>query len=356
MITYYPSYYKDFKCIASKCKTSCCSAGWEICIDEETANFYKSIPGIFGNKLREKIDYNGQAKFILTSDGRCPFLNEDNLCDIYTTLGEKYLCQICTEHPRFYECFNDIIECGIGIYCEEACRIILSQEKDFTMYEEETNEIINLDYNKKVFKYLYENRSKIFKYLSDKSLSINQRVADILWFANILQQNIDSDMLDEEDIFSVSSTTEKNIEPIINYLLSLEPNDTKWFDYLNESLKIYTDNLDKYDTFVKENPNVSMYIQNLAIYYIYRYFLRGIYDEDVLSRVKFMAISVAIINILFFCEWIKKDSALSIMDCVWIAKKYAEEIECNDDNVMNLHIASYKMNAFSIENLLGLFI
>ena len=43
MIIEYPSYYKAFKCTASRCKTSCCSAGWEILIDKETADFYKSV-------------------------------------------------------------------------------------------------------------------------------------------------------------------------------------------------------------------------------------------------------------------------------------------------------------------------
>lgn len=39
-----PKYFKDFHCIASICKDSCCSAGWEIDIDEETANIYNKTP------------------------------------------------------------------------------------------------------------------------------------------------------------------------------------------------------------------------------------------------------------------------------------------------------------------------
>ena len=79
MLIEYPSYYKEFNCIASKCKNSCCSAGWEILIDKETANFYKSVHGKFGKRLRSKIDFSKQTKFKLDKDGRCPFLNEDNL-------------------------------------------------------------------------------------------------------------------------------------------------------------------------------------------------------------------------------------------------------------------------------------
>lgn len=45
-----PSYYKDFKCIANKCRHSCC-IGWEIDIDDETFDFYKSVKGDFGKNL-----------------------------------------------------------------------------------------------------------------------------------------------------------------------------------------------------------------------------------------------------------------------------------------------------------------
>lgn len=355
MIIEYPSYYKAFKCTASRCKTSCCSAGWEILIDKETADFYKSVPGKFGDKLRSKIDFSKQTKFKLESKGKCPFLNDNNLCDIYINLGEDHLCQICTEHPRFYECFKDRIECGLGIYCEEACRIILSQENEFTTYTEETSEIYNCEYNEKIYNYLCDNRSKIFKYLSYTSIDLNQRIADILWFANTLQQNIDSDMLDDEDIFNVSSVEEKNIEPLFMYLLKLVPNDSRWFDYLNDSIEIYKNNIEKFHIFEKQNPEIQKYLQNLAIYYIYRYFLRGVYSEDILSPVKFMAFNIAIIKTLFFSKWIE-NGTLNFSDCIYIVRRYAEEIECNDDNILNIHIACYEIENFSTEHLLSLFV
>lgn len=355
MIIEYPSYYKDFNCIASKCKTSCCSAGWEILIDKETADYYKSVSGEFGKRLRTQIDFSKQTKFKLNPDGRCPFLNDNNLCDIYINLGEDHLCQICTEHPRFYECFKDRIECGLGIYCEEACRIILSQDNKFTTYTEETAEEFDCDYNEEVYEYLRINRAKIFDYLSEKSISLNQKIADILWFANTIQQNIDSDMLDDEDIFHVSSIEPKNIEPHFKYLLNLEQNDSNWFDYLNDSLELYKRNINKFELFEKQNPDLEKYLQNLAIYYIYRYFLRGIYSEDILSPVKFLALNIAIIKTLFFCKWIE-NGKIEFSDCIFIVKKYAEEIECNDDNILNLHIACYEIGDFSTENLLSLFV
>ena len=39
---YAPSYYKNFTCIADKCKHSCC-VGWEIAIDKTTLNKYEAL-------------------------------------------------------------------------------------------------------------------------------------------------------------------------------------------------------------------------------------------------------------------------------------------------------------------------
>ena len=49
-----PDYYNKFKCIANRCKHSCC-IGWEIDIDDETFEYYEDIDSDFGNRLRENI-------------------------------------------------------------------------------------------------------------------------------------------------------------------------------------------------------------------------------------------------------------------------------------------------------------
>ena len=60
MKLYMPKYYQDFHCIAGECKDSCCSAGWEIDIDENTANLYKNVDGEFGKKLKKHINFNNR--------------------------------------------------------------------------------------------------------------------------------------------------------------------------------------------------------------------------------------------------------------------------------------------------------
>ena len=78
MITAYPEYYKEFSCIASRCRHNCC-IGWEIDIDPETAEKYRDVGGERGERMKNFIEWCGEPHFILGEGERCPFLNERNL-------------------------------------------------------------------------------------------------------------------------------------------------------------------------------------------------------------------------------------------------------------------------------------
>ena len=127
MKTFAPNYYRAFRCIADKCRHSCC-IGWDVYIDEETQEKYRNMGGEIGERVRAHLcEKEDGVCFSMCENGNCPFLNERGLCDIILAKGEGYISEICTEHPRFYNFFSDRTEVGLGLSCEEAARIILSQ-------------------------------------------------------------------------------------------------------------------------------------------------------------------------------------------------------------------------------------
>lgn len=125
MNIYVPDYYPAFRCIASRCRHTCC-AGWEIDIDGESLARYDRMSGTFGERLRRCISREGAPHFALTEGGRCPLLNDDNLCALIIHEGEGALCQICRDHPRFRNYYSGRVEMGLGLVCEAAARLILS--------------------------------------------------------------------------------------------------------------------------------------------------------------------------------------------------------------------------------------
>ena len=73
-----PSFFDQFKCIGSACTDTCC-AGWEIEVDETTAEGYLAEKGAFGDRLRREIGSEPGEYFFKLQDNRCPFLNKENL-------------------------------------------------------------------------------------------------------------------------------------------------------------------------------------------------------------------------------------------------------------------------------------
>ncbi len=168
-----PKYYKEFTCIADRCRHSCC-IGWEIDVDSEAQVKYKEITHSYGENIRKSICYEGTPHFALGENDRCPHLDERGLCRIITNLGEDCLCHICREHPRFYNDTPRGREAGLGISCEEACRIILTSDDYREM------EIIGEAEGKPFTEFdPFPIREKLFAVLSDRTLPYPERLERI---------------------------------------------------------------------------------------------------------------------------------------------------------------------------------
>lgn len=300
MKTFAPKYYKDFKCIGKKCRHNCC-IGWEIDIDNDTFESYKHIKGDFGKKLERNIAFNGgTACFKLSKNGRCPFLNGSNLCEIILKLGENNLCQICTDHPRFRSFYNGRTEMGIGLCCEEACRLIVTQEQPFELVLiDEDNEIALYDETEEMF---YESRDKIFKILMS-SFSLKERIDCIL-------AEFDIDF------------SQKAFEEWVEIFLNFEILDKSWADLLIKAKKQNKSNSTL-------SPQAEKAFENLFIYFIYRHLGESIYDGKFTGRLLFSVLS---------CYMIHKvcNNSLTFDNIIEISRMYSAEIEYSDENLMAL--------------------
>ena len=78
-----PNFYDAFHCTAAACSDTCC-AGWEIDVDLDTVEYYENLEGELGDRLREELcDLpDGTVCFRLGENERCPFLDDDNLCEL----------------------------------------------------------------------------------------------------------------------------------------------------------------------------------------------------------------------------------------------------------------------------------
>jgi len=184
-----PSYMQDFKCIASECEETCC-AGWYIAIDEATYKKYKKVKVPEMKKRLEKdlVVKKGQvggalAAKIKLKNNRCAFLAKDNLCDIYTQLGESYLSETCKMYPRNTNQVGEQVELSLALSCPEAARQILLREKPILFKEETLGKLpivgAHLKINSKDPKYFEDFiipiRKIIIEVLQDKQLTFKEK-------------------------------------------------------------------------------------------------------------------------------------------------------------------------------------
>ena len=114
-----PDYYSKFRCIAGRCRHTCCK-GWEIDVDEE------SLPRFLNDTfISPHVELSDTPHIRLEEDEKCPFLRADGLCEMIVRSGEKSLCQICRDHPRFRNFWTGITEIGLGFVCGTAAELIL---------------------------------------------------------------------------------------------------------------------------------------------------------------------------------------------------------------------------------------
>ena len=178
-----PDFYDKFKCTASRCSDTCC-VGWEIDVDEASQEAYRKVAGVFGDKLRANIE---DGHFKLLPHDRCPFLDKNNLCEIYKHLGEGALCDICREHPRFVEVYGDIMEKGLGLCCEEATRLLLEGEGPLGFVTEDCDEPedeIDEDDREIRDQVLFE-RETIFRILADDERSLANRLYEAFGYTGL---------------------------------------------------------------------------------------------------------------------------------------------------------------------------
>ncbi len=301
MSNYYPSYYKDFECIGGVCQHNCC-IGWEIDIDPATYEKYQGISGDLGERLKANISTEETPHFILKQKDRCPFLNKENLCDIILEKGEDYLCQICSDHPRFRNFFENCTEVGLGLCCEEAARLILSQTEPFLMPEKPVD--LLSDEEDSFFRF----RNDIFVKIGDRKLPLTERVLSLCQGYGI-------------------SFPQKAHKEWAEIFLSLEHLDEAWVSLLND--------LKNEESVMPLCREWEVYLEQLFSYFIYRHLAGGLEDGRYGERILFAVLGVLMVSFLVSFK-IGRRGSVSFEDFIEIVRLYSSEIEYSEENTERL--------------------
>ena len=374
-----PEYFKDFKCIASKCEDTCC-AGWGIVIDDATYDRYKNVQGKFGERLRSEIVHEAGENIFVLKGNNCPFLNKEKTCDIYINIGEENLCYTCQQYPRYTEEFGSLREIGISLSCPEAARIMLNNDKKVTFELSENEEVVSSynDINAQLFIELLQSRNIVMDMLQDRDIDLRKRVALALLFVDEIQEKID-----ESEIKEIKSVREKysdklfleellekleeykdnegikydNIQEYFNVFRDLKhitPNDPlglndalRYFWQADEDEELY---ILKHKQFVEYYEDKIYKFENILVYFVFRYFMKAVFDYDALAKIKTAIISYMMIRELAVVRYIENNE-FTDEDMVDIAHTYSKDIEHLEENIEALAELFETNEVFDIEEM-----
>lgn len=451
-----PSCYRDFKCIDTACTDTCC-AGWQVDVDKESWEYYKTVDGEFGDYLHSVmvegagLDETDAGQFKLCPNGDCPFLMESGLCKMFGELGEQSLCDTCTNFPRYAEDYGDLREVGIAFSCPEAARLMLSEDtpmafeelpvsknkdswdpavkdimwrmqksdaqelkitqisgeeclkedgssetSDEISYAASENSILDEhqtstiayieqteEFDEEYFSVFYEARKVAIKLVQNRNLSIKERVALYLDYTTALQNTLDSyDELDEEcleelgelrGLYLDTDWLKNRAISLKEYYVNLDPDadafslydepvpfgecqyqfipeyaaviyqelkhcKKEWGQLLEEAEEILHKQMsvdqykENYKEFENEYQNKEYVYEHLLSYYVFRYFCKAYFDDDIYGKGRMAVMAYLMLKELAVSQWVKQNKTFSDTDQEWLFHLYSRELEHSEEN------------------------
>ena len=294
-----PDYYQNFTCIADKCRHSCC-VSWEIDIDEYTVDYYESLSGSIGSKLKESIQKTDDGySFHLDKDERCPFLTGSGLCELILELGEESLCEICREHPRFRNYYSGRTEIGLGLCCESAAGMILLEAApvSFVCLGDDGEEEICSTAEQENLRF----RDMLISVAQDRSYNILERVSIIEGLA----------------------VPHRSVSPsaLAEFMLGLERLDEAWSADLNSVSDISSLDL-PISLASTEWQNA---LEQLLVYLLFRH--------SQLDNFELFAVSMWRLLAAILSARCLRGESLCIEDFIELCRMWSCEIEYSDENI-----------------------
>lgn len=369
-----PDYYFKFKCTADQCEDTCC-AGWQIGIDETSAQRYWKEKGPFRRTLRKNINFHDSV-FRQQPDGSCAFLREDSLCEMVLQMGEEALCRTCHYYPRHIEEFENEREITLSVSCPEVAKILMSRrEPVHFLHKEDEKEETYPDYDPIFFDQLQEAREVMIQILQNRSLPASVRAVLILELAHDMQLRFDggsfftcqqlysryqsrkaasyaSEWLKSKEKNACQAVREENQQEVhvaavcFAQLYELEHLRSDWEMVLREAESLLFKDVSENDRdsyrriskefgayIMTEYPDWEIQKEQLLVYFISTYFCGAVYDGHIYSKVRMAVLCVWYIEELLKARWLRNEKFLDTEEVCEIVYRFSREIEHSDQNL-----------------------
>lgn len=228
--------YDKFKCIADKCKFTCCT-GWDISIDDNTYKNWEKRKKDLLSKVKEieNVYYIDKE-----THEACPFLNDNGLCKIVNKYGESYLSSTCHRFPRIENVFENRKEFSLSCACPEVVEQISNINGKIKITSAKESNIVELKI-----------REIIINIIQKDNFSLEEKL--IVSFQILLSVLENEEFIEELSKFNI----DKYINDLIDMYNKIELN---MHDSIEEINNLFLDIIENY----KEVPSLDSLLKNIS--------------------------------------------------------------------------------------------
>lgn len=387
MIYTYPDYYKKFSCIADKCPDTCCGK-WQIVIDDDSLERYQEYDGDYRPELHRKVNWK-EGVFRHGRSGKCAFLRDDMLCDLYIHMGKESLCTTCREYPRHTEEFENVREVSLSLSCPEVARILMNitDKVTFVTEEDDEDEVFD-DFDYFLYSNLEDIREVILNVIQDRSVDIRSRIERVIQIGASAQSHYEEgdlvmwDETDEQDKPEIHGEHEEYMllqKQAMFLIEDLELLYDDWEDVLIESQELlfgggeetFTENRRLFEAWWRSNCEVTgchpgqksdiaesvvtednviegehrmtmdIFLEQIIVYFISIYLLGAVYDGNIDGKVNACVGHAVELYMLLMARWLRNGVTLSADDLIELSYRYSREIEHSDENLEQVEVLDW---------------
>ncbi|ELC8441124.1 flagellin lysine-N-methylase [Clostridium perfringens] len=253
--------YDKFKCIADKCKFTCCE-GWDINVDNDTYDKWKrdkkDSEYLLNNVKIKKCNENTEYFINKETYEACAFLDRQGLCGIVKSHGEEYLSLTCHTFPRIENIFEGKKELSLSCACPEVVEILSDMSGKINMVSENNtfkeNDLLELKIRETLINIMYE-----------ESIPLEERlIIGFEMLLNILENEIytsEESLLEELEKYS----DREYIEEVINVYDEIELNKNDSIEEINSLFLDIIQNYKEVSSFKHLLEQISEFAGNIEV-------------------------------------------------------------------------------------------
>ena len=340
---------------------SCPEAARIILRKAENTTFNLSEEDNCENEMQEELEYDLSLS--------CENINSSNC-----TLGECSNSKDNENRESFNLSESENRQC-LDLKNSEDIEGNNSEVDSFTEDEDYFDEGIDAE----VLSEFLECRNIVFNIIERNDLDLGTKAALALEFVKEVQNKIDLGEMDEIPELMEEYRDENFINTLIKELESYKGKESIKHKNLCEYLKVYkkikhinsNDPLGlekalKYfegneEFYLRKHKEFNEYykenlykFKNILVYFIFRYFMKAIFDYDFSAKIKLAIISTLMIKELAVVRFIENNNDFTEEDMVEVSRIYSKDIEHSDENIENLQEIFETEEIFEVDEILSM--